>query len=64
VEVKITVQETWPEIRPRSKDALWNLVSDAWGQVASSQHYVQRLIKSMLRHMRSIVEAEGFWTPH
>jgi hypothetical protein len=43
------MQETWPEIRPRNKDALWNLVSDAWDEVASSQRYVQRLVESMPR---------------
>jgi hypothetical protein len=58
------VQETWPEIRPRNKDALLKLVSDAWDEVASSQHYVQRRIESMPRRMRSVVEAQGFWTPY
>jgi hypothetical protein len=37
VEVKKNLQETWPEIHPRNKDALWNRVSDAWDEVASSQ---------------------------
>jgi hypothetical protein len=61
-EVKKIVQETWPEIRARNKDALWNLVSDSWDQVASSQRYVLCLIESIPRRMRSVVEAEGFWT--
>jgi hypothetical protein len=31
-------------------------------EVASSQRYVRSLIESMLRRMRSVVEAHGFWT--
>jgi hypothetical protein len=35
-EVKKTMQEIWPDLPPRNRDALWTLVSDAWDEVASS----------------------------
>ena len=39
-EVKGAVQETWPVVPPRNSDELWALVSDAWDEVASFQHYI------------------------
>ena len=38
-EAKRTMQETWPVLPPRTSDELWNLVSDAWDEVASSRRY-------------------------
>jgi hypothetical protein len=38
------MQETWLNLPPRNRDALWTLVSDAWDEVASFQHYVRSLI--------------------
>jgi hypothetical protein len=63
-EVKRTTQETWPVLPPRNSDELWVLVSDAWDEVASSQHYIQSLTESMTGRMKSMVEAEGFWTSY
>jgi len=60
--VKRTMQETWPVLPPRNSDELWDLVSDVWDEAASSQRYIQSLIESMTRWMKSVVEAEGFWT--
>jgi len=40
-EVKRTLQETWPGLPPRNSDELWTLVSDALGDVASSERYVR-----------------------
>ena len=62
IEVKRTVQEAWPLLLRRNSDELWDLVSDAWDEVASSQHYIRSPIESMTRRMKSVVEAEGFWT--
>jgi hypothetical protein len=62
--VKRTVQETWPVLPPRNSDELWALVSDAWDKVASSQHYIQLLIESMTRWIKSLVKAKGFWTSY
>ena len=63
-EVKRTMHETWPVLPPRNSDELWTLVSDAWHEVASSQRYIQSLIESMTRRMKSVVEAEVFWTSY
>jgi hypothetical protein len=46
-DVKRTMQETWPVLPPRKSDELWTLVSDAWGELASSQRYVRSLIESI-----------------
>jgi hypothetical protein len=40
IEVKRTLQETWPILPPRNSDELWTLVSDARDEFASSQRYV------------------------
>jgi len=63
-EVKRTMQETWPVLPPRNSNELWVLVSDAWDEVASSQCYIRSLIESMTRQMKSVVEAQGFWTSY
>ena len=60
-EVKRTMQETWLVLPPRNSE-LWALVSNAWDEVASSTHYIRSLIESMTQRMKSVVEAEGFWT--
>jgi len=62
-EVKRTMQETWPVLPPRNSDELW-VMSDAWDEVASSQRYIPSLIESTTRRMKSVVEAEGFWTSY
>jgi len=48
-EVKRTMQETWPVLRPRNSDELGALVSDAWDEVALSTRYIRSLIESMTR---------------
>jgi hypothetical protein len=62
--VKRTLQETWPVIPPRNSDELWSFVSDMFDEVASSQRYGRSLIDSMTRRMKSVVEAQGFWTSY
>jgi len=63
-EVKTAMQETWPVLPPRNSDKLWTLVSDAWDEVASSMRYNRSLIEPMIRRMKSVFEAEGFWTSY
>ena len=58
------MQETWPILPPRNSDELWAFVLETWYEVASSQHYSQSLIESMTRQLKSVVEAEGFWTSY
>ena len=63
-EVKRTMQEAWPVIPPRNSNELGTLLSDAWDEVALSQRYIRSLIESMTQRMKSVVEAEGFWTSY
>jgi hypothetical protein len=63
-EVKRTMQETWPVLPHRNSNELWNLVSDARYEVASSQRYVRSLTESMTQQMKSVVKAQGFWTSY
>ena len=63
-EVKRTMQETWPALPLRNSNELWTLVSDAWDEVASSTCFIRSLFESMTRQMKSVVEAEGFWTSY
>jgi len=63
-EVKSTMQETWPVLPPRNSDELWAPVSDVWDEFASSQRYIRSLTESLTRQMKSMVEAEGFWTSY
>ena len=57
-EVKRTMQETWPVLPPRNSVELRTLMSDTWDEVASSQRY----FRSLIQRMKSVVEAQGFWT--
>jgi len=59
-EVERTMQETWPVIPPRNSNELWAFVSDTWEEVASSMRYIQSLIESMTRRLKSVVKAEVF----
>jgi hypothetical protein len=60
-EVNKTMQETWPDLPPRNRDALWTLVSDTWDEVASSQRHVRSVIESVVRQITSVVVTQGFW---
>jgi len=54
-----------PDMNPiENSDELWALVSDAWDEVAPSTRYIRLLIESTTRRMKSVVEAEGFWTSY
>jgi len=63
-EVKRTMQETWCVLPPRNSVELWTLVSDVWDEVASSQLCIRSLIESVTQRMKSVVEAQGFWTSY
>jgi len=39
-------------------------VSDVWDEVASSQLCIRSLIESVTQRMKSVVEAQGFWTSY
>ena len=53
------MQETRPVLPPRNSDELWTLVSDAWDEVASSQHHIRSLIETMTQQMTPVVMHRG-----
>ena len=61
-EVERTMQETWPVLSPRNSDELWALMSDAWDEVGSFTRYIRSMIESMTGRIKSVVEAQWFWT--
>ena len=61
-EVKRTMQKNRSVLPPKNSDELWALMSDAWDEVASSTRYIRSMIESMTRRIKSVVEAEEFWT--
>ena len=38
--------------------------ADAWDEVGSSTRYIRSMIESMAQRIKSVVEAEGFWTSY
>ena len=61
-ELKRTMQETWPVFPARNSDELWTLMLDAWDEVGSSTRYIRSMVEFMTGRIKSVVEAEGFWT--
>ncbi|KAJ4427089.1 hypothetical protein ANN_24704 [Periplaneta americana] len=45
--------------RPITKDALWNIIEDAWDRVSSRRQYLRCLITSIPRRMQAVIDAEG-----
>ncbi|KAJ4429074.1 hypothetical protein ANN_26075 [Periplaneta americana] len=63
-EVKKTVNamvNTMPR-RPTTKDALWNIIKNAWDRVSSRRQYLRRLIASIPRRMQAVIDVEGLHT--
>jgi hypothetical protein len=56
VEMKRVMAETWPDPSPASKNALWDVVLDAWEEVAYSEVYAATLVKSLPRRMQMVTE--------
>ena len=63
-ETKRVLNENWPTNPPTSKDALWELVSNAWDEVGSSTAYAENLVRSLPRRLRQVVENDGFWSSY
>ena len=63
-ETKRTMSENWPDPPPASKEALWDLVTDAWDEVASSEHYASSLVRSMPRRLRQVIDNDGYWSSY
>jgi hypothetical protein len=47
VETKHVMAENWPDPSTASKNALWDVVLDAWEEVAHSEVYAATLVESL-----------------
>lgn len=63
-ETRRTMAENWPDPEPNNADALWQIIHEAWEEVAHSENYAARLVDSLPRRMRMVVESGGFWIPY
>jgi hypothetical protein len=61
---KRVMAENWPDPSQASKNALWDVVLDAWEEVAHSEVYAATLIESLPRRMQMVIDSEGYWTPY
>jgi hypothetical protein len=52
--------ENWPDPSPASKNALWDVVLDAWEEVAHSEVYAATLVESLPRRMQMVIDTEGY----
>jgi transposase-like protein/transposase len=63
-EVKRILRQNLAESPPTTSGALWDLVLEAWEQVAEKEGYCQRLVDSMQERLRTVIAADGFWTQY
>jgi hypothetical protein len=56
--------ENWPDPSQASTNALWDVVLDAWEEVAQSEGYASTLVESLPRRMQMVIDSEGYWTPY
>jgi hypothetical protein len=61
---KRVMAENWPDPSPSSKNTLWDVVLDAWEEVAHSEDYAATLVKSLPQRMQMVIDSEGYWTPY
>ena len=48
-EVKRTLRDSWPEADPpRTRDDLWDLVSEAWQEVGEGERFVDQLTEATI----------------
>jgi hypothetical protein len=59
-ETKRVMAENWPDPSPASKNALWDVVLDAWEEVV----YAATLVESLPRRMQMAIDSGGYWTPY
>jgi hypothetical protein len=63
-QTKRVMAENWPDPSPASKNALWDVVLDAWEEVAHSEGYTVTLIESLPRRMQMVIDSWVYWTPY
>lgn len=56
------IRKNWPHPPPRSDDALWSIMLDAWEEIALDEQYFKHLVQSMPRRLQHVVDAGGYWT--
>jgi hypothetical protein len=56
--------ENWPDPSPAFKNALWDVVLDAWEEVDHSEFYAATLVESLPRRMQMVIDSEGYWTSY
>jgi hypothetical protein len=63
-ETKRVMAENCPDPSPASKNFLWDVVLDAWEEVAHSEVYASTLVESLPCSMQMVIDSEGYWTPY
>jgi hypothetical protein len=56
--------ENCPDPSPAFNNALWDVVIDAWKEVAHSVGYAATLVESLPQRMQMVIDSEGYWTPY
>lgn len=63
-ETKRVMAENWPDPPPSTTDALWDVVLDAWEEIAQSPNYSSTLVASLPRRLQAVTESNGFWSSY
>jgi hypothetical protein len=61
---KPVMAKNWPDPSPASKNAQWDIVLDAWEDVAHSEGYAATPVESLPGRMQMVIDSEGNWTPY
>jgi hypothetical protein len=64
METKRVMAENWPDPSPASKNALWDVVLDAWEEAARSEVYAATLVRSLPGRIQMMIDSESYWTPY
>jgi hypothetical protein len=59
-ETKRVMAENSPDPSPAFKNALWNVVLDAWEEVTHSEGYASTLIESLPQRMQMVTDSESY----
>jgi hypothetical protein len=59
-DTKRVMAENWPDPSPTSKNVLWDVVLDAWEEVAHSEVYAATLVELLPRKMQMVIDSKGY----